>query len=165
MNLKELHRKLRDEGFRGCVTYDVAATLFDLRFNVPTHTYFHNVDGYEGAPAGSPEGIAWAGREENWEMCGSGTFRNHPDNFVIRHRYARPTWYQVAKWLEDTYHVEFDVELDRNHVHLDTPNHPYISKTCYPVGEYVSWGEALEWVVWEALDLLGIMSLPPTRKG
>lgn len=163
MNLKELHRKLREEDFQGCVSYDIAAILFDLRFNVPTTTYFHNVDEYEDAPDGSPESSEWACREENWEMCGSGTFLNYPDNFVVRCRYARPTWYQVAKWLEDTYHMKFDVELDRNRVYLDTQDHPYTSRTYYPRNEYASWGEALEWAVRGALNtlLIDILQIIP----
>lgn len=94
----------------GHVDYEMAAWLFDMKFNEPCDTYFHNVDDFADYPKGTPEHSQWEGREDNWEMCGSGKFINYPDNFVIRYRYARPTYAQVLHWFEKEYgaSIRFD---------------------------------------------------------
>ena len=90
MNIKQLNNLIiRDRASRGIpdydytdgyVDYDTGDLLFDYGFNVPCDTYFHNEDEFADYPEGTPERSQWEGREDNWEMCGSGKFLNYPDN-------------------------------------------------------------------------------------
>lgn len=93
----------------GYVDYDTAAWLFDVHFNEPCETYFHNEDDFADYPEGTPERDQWEGREDNWEACGNGYFLNYHDNFIVRFRYARPTYIQTLKWLEAQYGVKIDI--------------------------------------------------------
>lgn len=123
MNLDELEQKIKEyniskdplwEGVdysNDCVDYETAALLFDWQFNEPCLTYFHNVDDYEGYEEGTPEHDEWSYREENWEMC-AGDFLNYPDNFVVRYRYARPTYIQVLRWFEKKFGMRIFVGAD-----------------------------------------------------
>lgn len=96
----------------GYVSYDEGEWLFDMQFNLPCETYFHNVSDYEEYGEGTPEYSEWLGREDNWEICGSGKFLNYPDNFVIRYRFARPSYTQVLEWMEQTFGAYINVTLD-----------------------------------------------------
>lgn len=119
MNIKQLksliirdrvHKGIPDyDHTNGHVNYETGNLLFDWGFNVPCDTYFHNEDGNADYPEGTPERSAWEGREDNWEMCGSGKFRNYPDNFIIRYRFARPTYMQVLEWFEEKFHAQIDI--------------------------------------------------------
>ena len=102
----------------GYVDYEMAAWLFDMRFNEPCDTYFHNEDDNADYPEGTPERSQWEGREDNWEMCGSGKFINYPDSFVVRHRYARPTYAQVLRWIEK----EWGATIKFNQHHITVKN-------------------------------------------
>jgi len=84
----------------GYVDYAMAAWLFDMGFNEPCDTYFHNEDDNADYPVGTPERDQWENRENNWEICGCSKFINHPYHFVVRCRYARPTYAQVLRWIE-----------------------------------------------------------------
>lgn len=87
----------------GYVDYAMGEWLFDMQFNYGTETYFHNVSEYEDYPEGSPEYSQWLGREDNWEMCGVNYFHNYPDNFVIRYRFARPSYIEVLRWFSQNW--------------------------------------------------------------
>lgn len=96
----------------GYVDYDTAAWLFDVYFNEPCDTYFHNVDEYSNYDEGTPERAQWACRDDNWEIAG-GKFVNHPDNIIVRHRYARPSYIQVLEWFENTFHMTIDISVSK----------------------------------------------------
>lgn len=98
----------------GYVDYAMAAWLFDMRFNEPCDTYFHNEDDNAGYPVGTPERDQWENREDNWEMCGSGKFINYPDSFVVRYRYARPTYAQVLRWIENEWGAT--IKFNQHHI-------------------------------------------------
>lgn len=110
----------------GYVDYAMAAWLFDMKFNEPCDTYFHNEDDNADYPEGTPERAQWEGREDNWEMCGSGKFINYPDSFVVRHRYARPTYAQVLRWIEKEWGARIrysahghEIRVDHLHIQID----------------------------------------------
>lgn len=92
----------------GYVSYELGEWLYDSRFNLPCETYYHNVSEYEGWPVDSPEYNEWLGREDNWEMAVHNYFINYPDGFIVRHRFARPSYIQVLEWLE----MEYDMKLN-----------------------------------------------------
>ena len=96
----------------GYVDYDTAAWLFDVHFNEPCDTYFHNVDEYSNYDEGTPERAQWTCRDDNWEIAG-GKFVNHPDNIIVRHRYARPSYIQVLEWFENTFHMTIDISVSK----------------------------------------------------
>lgn len=98
---------------RGYVDYDTGNLLFDFKFNVPCDTYFHNVDEYADYDEGTPERGQWEYREDNWEMCGSGKFVNYPDNFIIRYRFARPSYIQVLEWFEKEFNATIDISTSK----------------------------------------------------
>ena len=98
----------------GYVDYAMAAWLFDMRFNEPCDTYFHNEDDNADYPEGTPERDQWECREDNWEICGRGKFVNYPDDFVIRHRYARPTYAQVLRWFEKEWGAT--IKFNQHHI-------------------------------------------------
>ena len=123
MNIKQLKclliRDLASEGVssndytHGYVDYDTAAWLFDVHFNEPCDTYFHNVDEYSNYDEGTPERARWACRDDNWEITG-GKFVNYPDNIIVRHRYARPSYIQVLEWFENTFfHMTIDISASK----------------------------------------------------
>lgn len=93
----------------GYVNYETGELLFDWGFNMPCETYFHNVSDYEEYGEGTPEYSEWLGREDNWEMCGIGKFLNYPDNFVVRCRFARPSYIQVLEWFEKQWGANIDI--------------------------------------------------------
>jgi len=108
----------------GYVDYAMAAWLFDMRFNEPCDTYFHNEDDYADFREGTPERDQWECRESNWEMCGSGKFINHPKDFIIRHRYARPTYAQVLRWIEKEWGARIRYSAHGHEIRVDHLNIP-----------------------------------------
>lgn len=122
MNIKQLKclliRDLANNGVssndytHGYVDYDTAAWLFDVHFNEPCDTYFHNVDEYSNYDEGTPERARWECRDDNWEIAGC-KFVNYPDNLIVRHRYARPSYIQVLEWFENTFHMTIDISVSK----------------------------------------------------
>lgn len=119
MNIKQINSLIiRDRARRGIpdydytegyVNYDTGDLLFDYGFNTPCDTYFHNEDDLADYPEGTLEANQWEGREDNWEMCGSGKFLNYPDNFIVRYRFARPSYIQVLEWFEEKFNAKIDI--------------------------------------------------------
>lgn len=135
MNIKQLETMmLRDlsnnnlptyDPTKGYVDYETARLLFNWGFNEPCDTYFHNVDEFENEPEGTPEHDTWEGREDNWEMCNTGKFINYPDNFIVRYRYARPSYIQVLEWFEKKYDAKINVG----------PTMIFVKNLCIPRGQ------------------------------
>jgi len=120
------HKGISDCDFtNGYVNYDIGDLLFDYGFNVPCETYFHNEDDFADYPEGTPERSQWECRNSNWEMCGNGKFINYPDNFIIRHRFARPSYIQVLEWFMEKFHAQIDISSSKITVkNLHIPHGP-----------------------------------------
>ena len=121
----------------GYVDYDTGNLLFDYGFNTPCDTYFHNEDDCADSPEGTPEASRWAARDENWEMCGRGKFINYPDNFIIRHRFARPSYIQVLEWFEERFGAEIDISsscIKVKNLHIPAGQNSHYTETWEYVG-------------------------------
>lgn len=130
---------------KGYVNYALGEWLYDHRFNLPCKTYFHNVSEYSDWPCDTPEFYEWLGREDNWEMVGHNYFINYPDGFIVRHRFARPSYTQVLEWIEMEYEAKIDITgqyIKVDHLKIQSHDGDYLEESFrYKINKSYSYRE------------------------